>query len=225
MNRRLLVFALIGGLFGVGVGRTLNYFAKSNLLSESAAIVNLPSAPAFLVKVLVDTPKFTDISTGSLIRNDQVLTNWHALRNAKGNKVLVQTADGVMVEAKILKSDKEPDLALLEIPATILPNLCFAPSEPAKNDTILVTGYGPGGRDLWAGKGEVVGRRSASQKGTDILFVANFATVGGMSGSPALNKEGKLAGVLFGCRDGFSQYAGIDAIRAFLEGTEYWNAK
>lgn len=232
MNRRLLVFALIGGLLGVGVGSALNFVAKSTLSSESAAVmVALPNQPAFLVRVVVATPKnkdgislTQDNSTGGLIKNNLVLTNWHALRNEKGREVLVELADGRTVTAKVLKKEQAPDLALLKIPPVLLPNLCLAPTEPSKGETIVVTGFAKG-NVLQAGQGEVVGRRSASQTGANILFVANFGTTSGMSGSPALNVQGQLVGTLFGSRDGYSDYAGIDAIRKFLEGTEYWNAE
>jgi S1-C subfamily serine protease len=225
MNLRLFVFALLGGLLGVGAGRTLNYFTPTPLASDvGTALVTLPAQPAFLVKVIVDTPQFQDRSTGGLIKNNLILTNWHALRNEKGNKVLVELADGRTVEATVLKKEQTPDLALLKIPATMLPNLCLSPDEPAMGSTILVTGFAMG-KELRAGRGEVVGRRSASQTGADILFVANFGTTSGMSGSPAVDANGQLVGVLFGSRDGYSDYTGIDAVRAFLEGTEYWNAK
>ena len=229
MNRRFLTFLLFGGLLGLAAGQTVTLLTEEPLAAESApAMVNLPRAPQFLVRVVVAAPinkdgisPTQDNSTGGLIKNNLVLTNWHALRNQTGREVFVELADGNTVKAEVLKKDQGPDLALLRIPPVELQTLCLAAEEPAKGDTIVVTGFAKG-NVLQAGQGEVVGRRSASKSGADILFVANFGTTSGMSGSPALNIQGQLVGTLFGSRDGYSNYAGIDTIRAFLEGTEYW---
>ena len=223
----LVLVAIVGGTFA---GRVYNHLVMENLsaaTAETTEIQQLTSAApvkSYLTKVVVDTPKYQDSSTGNLIRSDLVLTNWHALRSLDKGRLIVELADGTAVLAKVLKTDEDKDLALLELAVpSILPTVCLAPQEPVKDQPLTVAGFAKG-HEYREVTGKVVGRRSATkaEKGPGILFLMDCCVTGGMSGSAAVDANGQLAGVIFGCKDGFTYGAGVDTVREFLQGTKYW---
>ena len=220
----LVVLAIVGGTFA---GRVYNRVVLDSLTADTQTDAPVAATPikSYSAKVVVDAPTFQDIATGTLIRSDLILTNWHALRSYGTNaKLIVELADGSAVTATVLKKDKEKDLALLELSKPcILPNLGLSPNEPGKDQQLTIAGFAKG-HEYRIVSGKVVGRRSATkaEKGPGILFLMDCCVTGGMSGSAAVDENGQLAGVIFGCKDGFTYGAGVDTVRDFLEGTKYW---
>jgi len=222
----LIAVALVGGTFA---GKVYNQLVLTNLSTETS-LVDTKLAPvplhAYSTRVIVRFGNFTDLGTGNLIRSDLIITNWHNLRNlTKNAALLVELADGSKVQASVLKKDQERDLALIELSKpTILPNLCLAPTEPVKGEILTVAGFGKG-NVYEETTGSVVGRRSPTQNGDNTLFLLDCCVKPGMSGSAALNSDRQLAGVIFGCREGYTYGAGVDAIKDFLADTKYWTNK
>lgn len=220
----LIVLAIVAGSFG---GRVYNRLVLNNLSADTQAdeqVVGIP-IKSYSTKVVVDTPTFQDIATGNLIRSDLVLTNWHALRSMnKGAKLLVELADGSVVAATVLKKDQGKDLALLELSKpSILPNLCLAPENPVKGQQLMASGFAKG-HEYREVTGKVVGFNSSSKSKNvpNDLFLMDCCVVGGMSGSAAIDGNGQLAGVIFGCKDGYTYGANVDTVREFLADTKYW---
>lgn len=214
----LLIAAVAGGSFA---GKVYNQ-SLSNQLAADPQASGLP-LKAYSARVLVDAGAFTDVATGNLIKSDLILTNWHAIRSLQGKATLeVELADGGLVKATVVKSDKDADLALLKLDKpTILPTICPSPEEPVKGTKLTIRGFAKG-HEYREVSGKVAGRRSATPKGKDIIFLVNCTTVGGMSGSAAMDENNQMGGIVFGCRDGFTNCTGVKAIMAFLENTEYW---
>ncbi len=214
----LIVVAIVAGTFA---GRVYNHVVLDNLAADTELVSTTP-IKAYSARVLVDTANFTDIATGNLIRSDLVITNWHALRAfEKGAKLTVELADGTAVVATVLKKDQDKDLALLELSKpTILPNLCLAPEGPVKGQQLSASGFAKG-HEYREVTGKVVAFNS-STKGKNNLFLLDCTVVGGMSGSAALDGNGQLAGVIFGCKDGYTYGANVATVRDFLADTKYW---
>ena len=215
----LIAAAIVGGTFA---GRVYNHVVLDNLAADTELVAAAP-IKSYSARVLVDTDKFTDIATGNLIRSDMILTNWHALRSfEKGAKLIVELADGTSVSATVLKKDQDKDLALLELSKpTILPNLGLAPLNPVKGQQLSASGFAKG-HEYREVTGKVVGFNSSTKGTKNNLFLMDCCVVGGMSGSAALDGNGQLAGVIFGCKDVYTYGANVDTVREFLDGTKYW---
>lgn len=156
-------------------------------------LVNLTFAvapPDFCVRVFVLERKEKSIGSGILISENQVLTNWHVVRDRKNdNAVEIQFTDWTAVDGKVIKIHKMWDLALIEIEKTNRKPAVFG--EPAKVDEIArIHGYGYGV------PGSSCGVVFSVEKG--VLVVKWTAARFGDSGGCIVNLQGEVVGILFG---------------------------
>lgn len=176
--------------------------------------------PSYLVKVQVsfNNGGEVDNGSGSLIGPDRVLTAWHNLRNYRIGNLQVVLSNGEVISATVIKKDRIPDLAVLQLARpTLVPFAKLAEEEPERRETVTAHGY-PFGQEHKSITGQVGRRYAALRNGNPILFRISKRGFPGMSGGPVENSNGELCGVLFGSLGG-AYATGIEAVHKFLEGT------
>jgi serine protease Do len=133
--------------------------------------------------------------TGFNISKDGlVITNFHVIE--KMNPIVVYFSDGKIFKARLLKGYPEVDLAFLEIEGKDLP---FLPLEKEgqleTGGNIFVIGN-PLGYYQIANKGERLGRTDVQNIDVPVLAIS-APVYRGNSGSPVINEDGRVVGVVF----------------------------
>ena len=124
-----------------------------------------------------------------------VITNFHVIDNM--NPVLVYFSDGHVFKAKVAQKYPDIDLAFLDIQGKDLPVLSLSQNEPwLKGDEVFVIGN-PLGYYQIANKGKVIGLSGVNSKEIPVLTIT-APVFRGNSGSPVINTNGKVVGVVFG---------------------------
>lgn len=169
--------------------------------------------PANVVHVIVEDKDDTGSNgTGTLVRPDLIITNWHVVQDRVG-KVRVVFPDWSVYEAKVVKVDKKWDLAALKIEPVLLPAVELG-ERVEKGDVVTVGGYGSGWYETDSGK--VLGFYAPSQGSPGDIIQIDAHVRSGDSGGPML-KDGKLVGVLFGNQPDGTYGTAIDRVKKFLE--------
>ncbi len=172
--------------------------------------------PANVVHVIVEDKGDTGSNgTGTLVRFDLIITNWHVVQDRVG-KVRVVFPDWSVYEAKVVKEDKKWDLAALKIEPVLLPAVELG-ELVEKGDVVTVGGYGSGWYEAESGK--VLAFYAPSQGSPGDIMQIDTMVRSGDSGGPIL-KDGKLVGVLFGCRPDGTYAVTIDRVKKFLKGVK-----
>jgi S1-C subfamily serine protease len=164
--------------------------------------------------------KDTNFSAGSgtLVRGDLIVTNWHVVRDrAKNGTITVKFPDGLICEGKVVKTSKVWDLAAIRIEDPVSVPPMPLGDRPASGDVITVGGYGSG--DYKSTSGELWAYVSPGGDAPfDIMEVKAVVRNGDSGGAMVI--DGKLVGVLFGC-DGKATYGScVLQVKKFLEGIE-----
>ncbi len=135
------------------------------------------------------------LGSGFVISTDgYIVTNNHVVENA--TDITVTFTDGSKLEATLIATDKETDLALLKVePDVSLPALSFGDSDSAKvGNWVMAIGnpYGLGGT-VTAG---IVSARGRMLGGRYDNFIQTDASINrGNSGGPLFNLDGNVIGV------------------------------
>lgn len=197
------LYAQFGGLGQV--------FPRSNPLSGSSS-----PHPA-VVRVYAKEQDATSTGSGTLIgvrqQHGLVVTNWHVIRDASGDIVVV-FPDGFQSSARVLKVDRDWDLAALLIWRPRTTPIPIATQPPRPGDALTIAGYGQGRY------------RAVTAQCTQFIapgpnFPYEMVEVSvqareGDSGGPILNNRGELAGVLFGAARGTTAGSQSQRVRTFL---------
>lgn len=176
----------------------------------SQAVADVP--PANVTRIFVeDRDGAMSAGTGTLIRPDLVITNWHVVKD-RGGTVRVLFPDWSVSVAKVVKTDKLWDLAALRITSVLLPPMELG-EKPEKGDFVIVGGYGSG----WykSDSGKILGFYMPSGGAAGDLIQVDARVRNGDSGGPIIKNE-KLVGVLFGNSDG-TYGTHIGRVRKFLK--------
>ncbi|MCG8585609.1 MAG: serine protease [Pirellulales bacterium] len=125
-----------------------------------------------------------------------VITNWHVVRDA-GGEILVVFPGGFRSAAKVVKQDRDWDLAALMIwePKGVKP-VPLAPQAPQPGQPLTIAGYGGG--VYRAAQGRCTQYVSPGMHHPFEMVELSAPARNGDSGGPILNESGQLAGVLFG---------------------------
>ncbi len=138
--------------------------------------------------------------SGFALATDTVVTNAHVVAGAED--VQVKRPDGEVRPATVVVFDPDRDLAILEVPDLGQQPLPTAPAETGSDGAVI--GY-PGGQDTPRvaptridDQRTAVGRDIYGQERTErqVLFLSS-ALQQGDSGSPVIDVEGRLNGVVF----------------------------
>ncbi len=138
--------------------------------------------------------KFSSLGSGFVISEDGfIVTNNHVVENA--SDIQVTFTDGLKLEAELIASDVETDLALLKVNANNLQFLEFGDSDTAKvGNWVMAIGnpHGLGGT-VTAG---IISAKGRMLDGRYDDFIQTDASINrGNSGGPLFDLDGKVIGV------------------------------
>jgi S1-C subfamily serine protease len=127
--------------------------------------------------------------TGWMITTAQITTF--------ASPMTVVLSNGVELEAKVVATDADADLALLQVKGSKFKALPLGKGLPIRLGEEIVTVGTPKSLDLGqsVGKGIVSGKR---QEGALTLIQTDMPVSAGNSGGPIFNKEGRVIGIIYG---------------------------
>lgn len=130
----------------------------------------------------------------NISKNGYIITNYHVIEAMK--QIVVHFSDGEFFKAKVEREYPHLDLAFLEIEGEQLPVLDMASSlEVVEGEKIYVIGN-PLAFSQIANKGEMIGLRAVNDIRVPVLSIT-APVYRGNSGSPVIDNEGKVVGVIF----------------------------
>ena len=171
-----------------------------------------------VVRIIVDDGNGTSYGSGTLIarseRVSMVITNWHVIRDAKG-EITVAFPDGFRSSARVAKKDRNWDLAALGIWTPKVDAVPIAARAARPGDPLAIAGYGSGQYRMVAGK-------CTQYVAPGLNFPYEMLELSvearqGDSGGPILNEQGELAGVLFGAGRGTTSGSYSGRVQQFLD--------
>lgn len=155
-----------------------------------------PNKPVIVEEKIEDSKKSVlSFGTGFFVsKKGHIITNFHVVRNSNNIKFLYNDDE---VDAKLIESDQQLDLALLKSKVKNKSNIKFSNKSPQKAQNILVAGF-PFGKAISSDL-KITGGIINSLKGTgdDTTRLQIDATINpGNSGGPIVDKvNGCLVGV------------------------------
>ena len=176
-----------------------------------------PTPHPAVVRVMVPERNATSHGSGTLVdthdRYGLVVTNWHVVKDAT-NTVMVGFPDGFQTGARVLKTDRDWDLAALAIWRPRVQPVPIALQPPQPGETLTIAGYGSGNYRSMSGRcTQYVS--PGGQLPYEMVELAVRARQGD-SGGPIFNQRGELAGVLFGSGSGRTSGSYAGRVRQFL---------
>lgn len=160
----------------------------------------------------LNTPSKRRFRLGSGVIMDQngyVLSNYHVVQQAR--IILVALSDGRKARAKMIGSDPETDLAVLQIPLKDLQPITFGNSEDIRvGDVVLAIGNPFGlGQTVTQGIISAVGRNTIGINQLENYIQTDAAINPGNSGGALVNTQGKLIGINVGIYSRSGGYQGV----------------
>jgi serine peptidase DegS len=138
-----------------------------------------------------------------------ILTNYHVSRQAK--TVFVGLADGRKTQAKIIGSDPETDLSVIQIPYHNAPPISISDSKKVEvGDIVLAIGNPFGlGQTVTHGIVSAIGRNTADINQYENYIQIDAAINPGNSGGALVNSQGKLVGITVGIYSRTGGFQGV----------------
>ena len=176
-----------------------------------------PTPHPAVVRVMVPERNATSHGSGTLVdthdRYGLVVTNWHVVQDATST-IMVVFPDGFQTGARVLKTDRDWDLAALAIWRPRVQPVPIALQPPQPGETLTIAGYGSGNYRSVSGRcTQYVS--PGGQLPYEMVEVAVRARQGD-SGGPIFNQRGEMAGVLFGSGSGRTSGSYAGRVRQFL---------
>ena len=156
-----------------------------------------------VARIVVPEEGATSYGSGTLIDVREgfglVITNWHVVRDATG-PIEVRFPGGFSSKARSLKVDPDWDLAALVVWKPPIEPVQLATIAPRPGDQLTICGYGQGIYRSVTGRCTqyYAPRTDLPQQMVELDVEARQ----GDSGGPIFNRQGQLAGVLFGAGRG-----------------------
>jgi len=149
----------------------------------------MPNGPREQVQQSLGSGVVVDAAKG------YVLTNNHVVEGA--DDVSVTIADGRTVKAKVLGTDPDSDIAVLQIPAEKLAALPIADSSKLRvGDYVVAVGEPFGlGQTVTQGIVSALGRMGLGGSGVQNFIQTDASINPGNSGGPLVNLRGELVGI------------------------------
>ena len=164
---------------------------------------NAPQPHPAVVRVIAPERGGTSLGSGTLvaIRDDYgiVVTNWHVVRDAS-EPVIVVFPGGFRSLGRVLKTDRDWDLAAVAIDRPDVEPVSLSIVAPRAGDFLTIAGYGAG--SYRAATGRCTQYLSPGRRLPFEMVEFSTAARQGDSGGPIFNDCGELAGVLFGAGSG-----------------------
>lgn len=152
----------------------------------------------------------TNLGSGVIVSSDGlVLTNNHVIRGADAIRVLMR--DGREIDAQVVGTDADTDLAVLRIGLTALPTIVLSDvSSPQVGDVVLAIGNPFGvGQTVTMGIVSATGRSRLGINTFEDFIQTDAAINPGNSGGALVSSAGELVGINTAI---FSQSGGSDGI-------------
>jgi serine protease Do len=170
-----------------------------------------------VVRIIAPESGAVSFGSGSLVAVTDfyglVVTNWHVVRDATGPLAVVFPC-GFRSPARLLKTDRDWDLAALAIWRPPVPPLPVATEAPRPGQRLTIAGYGSGWYRTISGRCTQYVSPGGSN-GFEMVELEAPAR-NGDSGGPIFNDRGEIAGVLFGSAFGRTTGSYCGRLRWFL---------
>ena len=170
-----------------------------------------------VARIVVPEDGATAYGSGTLIDVREnfglVITNWHVVRDATGT-IEVIFPGGFTSKARALKVDSDWDLAALVIWQPPIEPVSIAEEAPQPGDLLTICGYGQG--NYRCATGHCTQYYAPRLDFPRHMVELDVEARQGDSGGPIFNRQGNLAGVLFGAGQGTTLGSFGGRVGAFL---------
>ncbi|MFD2630257.1 S1C family serine protease [Oceanobacillus kapialis] len=183
------VFALIPQTFSIPA---IDFLITSAKLSADEDIRTYKKA---VVVVETENAKGTGFSIDS---SGTILTNHHVIEGEE--QVTVAFPDDGLFEAEVVKTNPSIDLAVLQVDGTNLPSLELADSPKISEDLPITFIGNPLRFNGIANEGTIAGYTQLNDWEREVVMI-KAPVYRGNSGSPIINEQGKVIGVVFATLD------------------------
>ncbi len=181
------------------------------------ALPPTPRHPA-VVRIVAPEKGATSFGSGSLVAvNDAyglIITNYHVVRDLTGTMMVV-FPDGFYSPARVIRVERDWDLAALAIWRPKTSPIPLASQAPQPGDPLSIAGYGSG--EYRVASGQCTQYLSPGGNLPFELVELSTEARNGDSGGPIMNNRGELAGVLFGSASGRTTGSYCGRVRWFLD--------
>ncbi|WP_256860527.1 S1C family serine protease [Paraliobacillus ryukyuensis] len=181
----LNVIAILPKTFSIPA---IDFLMTSAKLSTNSTIDNYQEA---VVVVQSGESKGTGFSISS---DGLIITNQHVIDN--GKKVSVAFPELGLYQAEIVAEDAALDLAILDVKDTNLPHLTIAKQATFEQGESIYFIGNPLRFNGIANEGEIIGYTTLKSRDEEVIML-QAPVYRGNSGSPVINKEGKVIGVIY----------------------------
>jgi S1-C subfamily serine protease len=168
-------------------------------------------------RIVVPTHDGESWGSGTLIdvtdRYGLVITNWHVVDEQIGENSVI-FPDGFRSGGRVMKVDRDWDLAAIAIWRPSAAPVPLATQVPQVGETLSIAGYGSG--QYRALSGRCAQYLSPGPQFPFDMVELTAAARNGDSGGPIFNARGELAGVLFGQGEGRTSGSHVGRVRWFL---------
>ncbi|QGT99149.1 hypothetical protein SYNTR_0556 [Candidatus Syntrophocurvum alkaliphilum] len=182
-------------LFPLITSENFSFLTESNKLNDNPVVESIKPAVVYLnVKNSKGTMITSGQGTGFNICSDGlIVTNHHLLENAVS--ATIEFSDGKSFTSNNFKKIPDIDLAFIFIEGENLPKASLQNTLASTNETVFIIGN-PLGFPNIAVQGKI-GNHYRSDNEDFYLFEIDSDIRKGNSGSPVVNKNGKVVGIVF----------------------------
>lgn len=170
-----------------------------------------------VARIIVPERKSMSLGSGVLLGHTEhlglVVTNWHVVQDATGT-IIVAFPDGFRSAARLLKTDRNWDLAALAVWRPSAQPVPLAAYLPQRGEPLSIAGYGGGSYRMASGR--LVGYVAPAAHFPHEMLEVSTSARQGDSGGPIFNARGEVAGILFGTGGGRTIGAWSGRVRNFV---------
>ncbi|MEB3754005.1 S1C family serine protease [Acinetobacter sp. MD2(2019)] len=181
----------------VAAPAVVNIFTTQKVERHDNALLKDPAFKKFFGDQIPDQLKQDENSLGSgvIVRSDgYILTNNHVV--AQADQIVVALYDGRRVEAKVIGTDPDTDLAVIKVDLTDLPVLPFKQTASEVGDVVLAIGNPFGvGQTVTQGIISALGRSDLGINTYEDFIQTDAAINPGNSGGALIDVAGNLVGI------------------------------
>ncbi len=191
----LVAFGAIGERHRSAITPPVLTNANRAVVYSDAARVYQEVSPS-VVALRATTGDTVTVGSAVAVKSDRVMTSAHLVENA--GSIMVETADQRTFTAKLIGTDPDTDLALLDVSGADLPFRPLATREPQLGDPVIAVALPKGRSFLGVNIIQHENRLVTTPQGNEIagLLEAGIKTVPETSGGGLFDPDGQLVGIL-----------------------------